>query len=138
MGDRGHNSHGPKRGGCWAPFAGAGTRPVQCGLGRGLLPYQAASSSIQPFGIDMGQKLCGVGVPFFWGSWVHIEYKIAWAAAYLHTKWHLDASRRFATIKMGRKLGKGGSAPYLERGAVSPSSTMWNEPRPIPPCNVPS
>ena len=25
MGDRGHNRHGPKRGGCCAPFAGAGT-----------------------------------------------------------------------------------------------------------------
>jgi len=25
MGDRGHNRHGPKRGGCYAPFAEAGT-----------------------------------------------------------------------------------------------------------------
>jgi len=51
MGDRGHNRHGPKRGGCCAPFHGAlGTRLIQCGLRRGLLPYQVASSSIQPFG----------------------------------------------------------------------------------------
>ena len=27
-----------------------GPRLIQCGLGRGLLPYQVASSSIQPFG----------------------------------------------------------------------------------------
>jgi len=52
MGDRGHNRHWPKTGGgCSAHFAGKlGTRLTQCGLGRGLLPYQAASSSTQPFG----------------------------------------------------------------------------------------
>jgi len=79
-------------------------RPVQCGLGRGLLTYQAASSSIQPFGhnIDMSQKMGGVGVPFFLG--------VAGSA-------HLDASSRFATIEMGRKLGRG-SAPFGERGWV--------------------
>ena len=33
------------------PFRGAlGTRLIQCGLRRGLLPYQVASSSIEPFG----------------------------------------------------------------------------------------
>ena len=33
------------------PFRGAlGTRLMQCGLRGGLLPYQVASSSIQPFG----------------------------------------------------------------------------------------
>ena len=33
MGDRGHNRHGPKRGGCYAPFAGGelGPRLTQCG-----------------------------------------------------------------------------------------------------------
>ena len=52
MGDRGHNRHGPKRGGgVLCPFRGAlGTRLIQCGLRGGLLPYQVASSSIQPFG----------------------------------------------------------------------------------------
>ena len=52
MGDRGHNRHAPQRGGCCAPFAGElGPRLTQCGLGRRLLiPYQVASSSIQPFG----------------------------------------------------------------------------------------
>ena len=43
MGDRGHNRHGHLSQ-SWD------TRLVQCGLGRGLLLYQAASSSIQPFG----------------------------------------------------------------------------------------
>ena len=45
-----------------------GPRLVQCCLGRGLLPYQAASSSIQPFGHNRhGPKFGRVGVPFFLG-----------------------------------------------------------------------
>jgi len=51
MGDRGHNRHGPKRGAMLCAFRGAlGTRLVECGQRGGLLPYQVASSSIQPFG----------------------------------------------------------------------------------------
>ena len=51
MGDRGHNRHGLKEGRVLCPFRGAlGTRLIQCGLCGGLLPYQVASSSIQPFG----------------------------------------------------------------------------------------
>ena len=33
-----------------------GPRLVQCGLGRGLLPYPAASSSIQPYAV--ARPLC--------------------------------------------------------------------------------
>ena len=50
MGDRGHNRHGPKRGAAVPLSRELGPRLVQCGLGQGLLPYQAASSSVQPFG----------------------------------------------------------------------------------------
>ena len=52
MDDHGHNRHGPKTGGrVLCPFCGPlGTRLIQCGLRRCLLPYQVASSSIQPFG----------------------------------------------------------------------------------------
>jgi len=53
----------------------------------------------------MGQKLGGVGVPFFWNSWVPIEHKVAWAEAYLHTTWHLSPSSRLATTDIGRKFG---------------------------------
>ena len=50
MGDRGHNRHGLKEG-MLCPFRGAlGTRLIQCGRRRGLLPHQVASTSIQPFG----------------------------------------------------------------------------------------
>ena len=53
---------------------------------------------------------------FSGGSWVPTEHKVAWAEAYLHTKWHLDASSRLATIKVGRKLG-GGLCPLFGEGS---------------------
>jgi len=31
---------------------------------------------------------------------------VAWAEAYLRTKWHLDSSSCLATIDMGQKSGK--------------------------------
>ena len=62
MGDRGHNRHGPKRRGAAMPLSRElGLRLLQCGLGRGLLPYQEASSSIQPFGHNRhGPKIGGL------------------------------------------------------------------------------
>ena len=43
MGDCGHNTHGPTIGGLLCLLrGGAGPRITQCGLGRGLLPYQVA------------------------------------------------------------------------------------------------
>ena len=52
MGDRGHNRHGPKEGGGVVPLSRSAGNPsniynVACA---GVLPYQVASSSIQPFG----------------------------------------------------------------------------------------
>ena len=69
MGDRGHNRHRPKGGGCCAPFTGAGTRLVECGLGRGLYfrTKRRIHRSSHLATLDMGQKLSGVGVPFFMG-----------------------------------------------------------------------
>jgi len=64
MGNCGHNRHGPKRGDAVPVSRGElGPRLTQHVLGRGLLPYQVASSSIQPFGhIDMESKLGPVPV----------------------------------------------------------------------------
>ena len=63
----GHNSHGPKIGGC-APFErGAGSHLAQCGLGRGLPPYQVASWSIQPFAHNRHGPKIGGSAPF-WGA----------------------------------------------------------------------
>ena len=63
MGDRGHNRHGPKRGGgLLCSFCGElDPRLTQRGVGRGLLPYNVASSSIQSFGHTRhGQKIVGL------------------------------------------------------------------------------
>ena len=99
MGDRGHNRHGPKTGGC-APFRGE-LRPhlTQRRLGRGLAPYLVASWSIQQFGHNRhGPKIGWGAVPFFLRELGPIEHKVAWAEASLHTKLHLDPSNRLATV----------------------------------------
>jgi len=129
MGDRGHNRHRPKRWGLLCPFhAELGPRLIQCGLGRGLFPYQVASSSIQLFGHNGHWTKIGGLCPFRGGE-TGSPSKVAWAKAYLHTKWHIDASSRLATIKMRRKFG-GSAHLFWGRGAGSPSSTMWPGPRP--------
>jgi len=70
----------------------------------------------------MGRKFGRGSAPFWGGGWVPIEHKVPWPGAYLHTKWHLDASSRLATIEMGRKLGRG-LRPLFGRGAGSLSNT---------------
>ena len=72
VGDRGHNRHGPKEGGTAVPLsrggAGSPSNTMWSGPGRGLLPYQVASSSIQPFGhINRHGPKIG-SVPFFMGG----------------------------------------------------------------------
>ena len=110
------------------PFSGGAGSPSNTkSPGRGLPPYQVASSSIQPFGHNRHGPKTEVGAVFlFVGSWVPIS-QCRLAEAYLHTKWHLNASSRLATIEIGRKLG-GGSAVFLGRGSCSPSNTVaWAE-----------
>ena len=61
-------------------------------------------------------------------------HNVAWTEAYLHTKWHLDASSSLATTDMGRKLG---AAPLL--GWVAGSHlTQCGRDRGLPPCQVSS
>ena len=52
MGDRGHNRHGPKEGGAAVPLSRSAGKPsnIMWSARRSILPYQVASSSIQPFG----------------------------------------------------------------------------------------
>ena len=99
------------------PFAES-WEPV-CGLCRRLLPYQLASSSIQPFGQNKhGPKLGGGGCALWsGGSWVPIEHKVAWAEAYLHTKCHLSPSSSVPTTDIGRKLG---DCALLGEGKLGP------------------
>jgi len=69
--------------------------------------------------MPLAMEVC-LGRPFLGGSWrrsypqkkgtpapaqVPIEHKVAWAEAYLHTKWHLSPSSRLVTMDIGRKLG---------------------------------
>jgi len=69
MGDGGHNRHGPKRGGCCAPFAGAGTpsSTMWPGPRSTSVPSGVFHPSSHLATIDMGQNWVRVGVPFFLG-----------------------------------------------------------------------
>jgi len=69
----------------------------------------------------MGRKLGAVLL--FGGSWVPILQNVAWAEAYLYTKWHLDASSRLAIIKNAPKIG-GGALPPFGGGELSPQLMM--------------
>jgi len=72
MGDR-RQTWEEKRECCCAPFAGElGPRLTPCGLGRGLLPYQVASSSIQPFCHNRHRLKTGRCAPFRGGSWAPV------------------------------------------------------------------
>ena len=55
----------------------------------------------------MGRKLGGGCA--FWGELGPHLTKVAWAQAYLHTKWHLSQSSRLVHNRHGPKIG--GSAP---------------------------
>jgi len=55
--------------------------------------------------IDTGQNWGAV--PHMGGSWVPIQHNVAWAEAYLHTKWHLDPSNHLATIYQRHRQDKG-------------------------------
>ena len=115
-----------------------GIRLIYCGLGRGLLPYQVASSSIQLFGHNKhGPKIGWGRVCLFsrW-RWDPIKHKVAWAEAYLHTKWHHRASSRLATTDLAENWGlcpfRGGElSPHLtqccvDRGPHLYQLTKWH------------
>ena len=78
----------------------------------------------------MGRKVEGA-VPIFRGCDLSPSNNVAWAEAYLRTKWHLEPSRRLATTDMGRKLGVGLPPPWGEAGSPSTTSgilihpTVW-------------
>jgi len=56
---------------------------------------------------------------------------VAWAGAYLHTKWHLNPPSCLATADMDQKLGAVPLLFFLGGGEAGyPSNTMWPGPRP--------
>ena len=56
------------------------------------------------------------GYAFVWGSWVPIEHKVAWAEAYLNTKWHFSPSSRLVTTDWPKM---GGCAPLWKGSWIS-------------------
>ena len=56
--------------------------------------------------IDMGRKVGGAAVPLSVGGAGSPSNNVAWAKAYLRTKWHLNLSNRLATIKRYRQTGQ--------------------------------
>jgi len=121
---------GRKEGVCCAPFVGK-LRPrlIQCGLDRGLLRYQVASSSIQPFGHNRhGPKL----------GWDECAFFLGRASSPSNTK---SPGPRPTAIPSGilvnpsvwpqRPLAENrGLCPFREGGAGSPSNTKSPGPRP--------
>ena len=82
----------------------------------------SSSWNARPFGHNRhGPKIWGA-VPLL-GSWVPISNNVAWAEAYLRTKWHLDSSSHLTTIDMGLKLGATVPPFFLGGGAGFPSNT---------------
>ena len=125
--------------GLLCPFRGElGPRLIQCGLGRGLLPYQVASSSIQPFGYNRHGPKIGRGeyALFPGGSWIAIEHKVAWAEAYLHIELHLTPSSRLHGHNgHWPKNGMGSCAP-LGEGELGLHLSQCGQDRGLPACQV--
>jgi len=77
----------------------------------------------------------GLLSPLFWGGeWVRwVPISVAWAKAYLRTKWHLDPTGHLAITDMGRKLW---GCALLGRWLLGPDLTQCG--RGLPPCQVSS
>ena len=69
-------------------------RPRSTSVSSGILIHPAVWPQ-QTWAENWG--LCPFGV-FEEGSWIPIQHNMAWAEAYLPTKWHLDPSNRLITI----------------------------------------
>jgi len=81
----------------------------------------------------MGQKLGG-GCALFSGELGPIEHKVAWAEAYLHTKWNLSPSSHLATTDIG---GNWGLCPF-RGGELGPHLAQCGLDQGPPPCQVSS
>jgi len=120
-------------GGCALFSGGAGSPSNTKSPGWSLPPYQVACWCSQTFGHNRNRpKIGGRLCPLFEEGDLSPHLKVAWAEAYVHTKWHLNLSNRLATTDMGRKLG---TLSLWEGRVGSSSNTMW--PGSMPTC-VPS
>jgi len=101
MGDRLATIDMGRKVGAAVPLSGQlGPHLTQCRLGRGLPSYQVASWSVEPFGTtDVGENWGGLCTYFLVGELgPHLTQCGLGRGAYLHIKWHLDPSNRFATV----------------------------------------
>jgi len=85
---------------------------TQCCLGWGILPYQVASSSIQPFSHNRHGPKTGGCAPFREELRPHLTQRllVCGLSLYQVASW---STSLLATIDMGRKFG--GSAPFFGR-----------------------
>ena len=75
----------------------------------------------------------GADVPLFVGGAGSPPNNVAWAEAYLRTKWQLDPSSRLATTDMDRKLGAALLCPVpLFGGGMGPHLTQRGLGRGLP------
>jgi len=132
MGDRGHNRHAPKRGGLLYPFRGGELGPhlTQCGLGRRLLPYQVASSSIQPFGHNRHGPKIGWGCALFSKGKLgpHLISRLSRGLPPYQVA--SQSIQPFGHNRHGPKIWAGGCAPL----GLGPHLTQCGQGRGLPPC----
>jgi len=142
MGDRSHNRHGPRIGWGLCPFFRGSWVPIEhkvawteayTSIPNGILVHLAFGHNGHWPKIG-GCAPLGEGDLDPHGTWVPIYHKVAWAEAYLHTKWHLNPSSHFATRYVGRKLG---AEPLWGRG-LGPHLTQCGQGRGLPACQVTS
>ena len=138
MGDRGHNRHGPKRGGCCVPFAGRelGPRLTQCGWGREQPPCQVSSSSIHPFGHNRHGPKIGGSVPFLAGGAGSPSSTMRCGPRATSMPSVLLIIQPFEHNRHGLKIW--GSAPFLGREELGPHLAQCGLDRGQPACQVPS
>jgi len=106
----------------------------QFGLGRGPLPCQVPSWSLQPFGHNRHGPKTGSSA-HFWGGELDPHLTQCRFGRGLPTKWHLDPSSHLATTDMGQKLR--GLCPFGE-GELGPHLTHCGQRRGLPVCQVSS
>jgi len=126
----GHNRHGPKIGGgsgC-APFLGGAashlTQFGRCEACRHVKFHCDPSNPLATIHQRHNKTDRQTG---------QTQLSVAWAEAYLRTKWHLNPSSHLATTNVGQKFGGGLCPPFGRAGP--PSNTMWLGPS-LPPCRV--
>jgi len=81
---------------------------MQCGRGRGLLPYQVASSSIQPFGHNSQFRQPPAGHTTAWNSWQTTSRRRASSRHHGHQPPGQPSRRllELTTIRYGRGPGR--------------------------------